>query len=451
MPDSPVAKKLGLWTLTALVVGNMIGSGVFLLPAALAPFGGASLLGWLVTAVGSVLIGLVFARLARRVPSAGGPYAYTREAFGEFAGFLVGWGYWISCWSAIAAIAVAMVGYLGEFVPGLATRPVPAATAAIGAIALLTAVNVRGVREAGLVQLVTTVLKILPLVAVAVFGFSRFEAANLEPFNPTGEPLWVAVQGCLALTLWAFLGLEAATIPAGEVSEPRVTIPRATMLGIGIAATLYIAATTAVMGMVPREALAVSTAPFATAAQTLWGPWAGSLVAAGAAISCFGALNGWILVAARLPMAIAQDGLFPTWFERLSARGTPTFGLVLSSVLAGLLVLANFSKNLVALFTGIILLSTLASLIPFVFCAMADLMLAVRARQSGAAEPLATTAVLAILAFAYGMVATAGSGRGTVFWGFLTLLCGIPVYVLVRWRRPGSASRPQEESHLIPR
>lgn len=429
-------KALGLATLTALVVGNMIGSGVFLLPASLAPFGGASLLGWIVTAAGSLAIGLVFARLARRMPAAGGPYAYTREAFGEFAGFLVGWGYWISCWSAIAAIAVAMVGYLGEFVPGLAKTPPLAAGTAVGAIAILTAVNVRGVREAGIVQLITTILKILPLVAVAVFGLSRFDASHFEPFNPTGKPLWAAVQGCLALTLWAFLGLEAATVPAGEVREPRRTIPRATILGISIAATLYVAATVAVMGMVPREVLAESTAPFADAARAIWGEGAGKLVAAGAVVSTFGALNGWILVGAQVPMAIARDGLFPPFFSRLSARGTPHLGLVVSGALACVLVSANYTKALVAMFTGMILLSTLASLIPFVFCAMADLMLSIRERQAGRAEPIAAGAIVAVLAFIYGMLATAGSGQDTVFWGFLTLLCGIPFYVVTRWRRP---------------
>jgi APA family basic amino acid/polyamine antiporter len=427
-------KALGLATLTALVVGNMIGSGVFLLPASLAPFGGASLLGWLVTTAGSMLIGLVFARLARRMPAAGGPYAYTREAFGEFAGFLVGWGYWISSWSALAAIAVAMVGYLGEFVPGLATTPPLAAGTAIAAIAILTAVNARGVREAGIVQLVTTVLKILPLLAVALFGLSRFDASHFEPFNPTGKPLWAAVQGCLALTLWAFLGLEAATVPAGEVREPRKTIPRATILGIGIAATLYVASTVAVMGMVPRETLASSSAPFAAAAEALWGPWAGKLVAAGAVISTFGALNGWILVAGQVPMAIARDRLFPPFFARMSSRGTPALGLAVSASFACVLVAANYTKALVAMFTGMILLSTLASLIPFVFCAMAEWMLTVRDRMAGSREPVTAGVAIAVLAFVYGILATAGSGQDTVFWGFLTLLCGIPFYVMTKWR-----------------
>ncbi len=423
-------KALGLWTLTALVVGNMIGSGVFLLPASLAPFGGISFPGWLVSAAGSMSVGLVFARLARRVPAAGGPYAYTRQAFGDFAGFLVGWGYWISCWSALAAIAVAMVGYLGEFIPGIATTPALAAGTAIAAIVLLTAVNAVGVRAAGLVQFVTTVLKVLPLLGIALFGASRFELSRFEPFNPTDRPLPLAIVGCLALTLWAFLGLEAATVPAGEVREPRRTIPRATILGISIAAALYISSTGAVMGMVPRETLAASTAPFADAARVLWGPIGGKVVAAGAFVSCFGALNGWILITGQIPLAIARDGLFPPLFARLGARDTPVQGLALSSVLACALVLANFTQTLVAMFTAMILLSTLASLIPFAFSAMAELHLTLRERGPG----LAGGVVLALVAFAYAMLAVGGAGEPTVFWGFLAFLGGIPFYVLTRWR-----------------
>ena len=191
------------------------------------------------------------------------------------------------------------------------------------------------------------------------------------------------------------------------------------------------------MGMVPRETLAASTAPFAAAAQALWGPWAGKLVAAGAVISTFGALNGWILVAGQVPMAIARDGMFPRFFARMSNRGTPALGLAVSATFACVLVAANYTKTLVAMFTGMILLSTLASLIPFVFCAMADLMLAIREKAKGAPEPMAAGVVVAVLAFVYGMLATAGSGHETVFWGFLTLLGGIPFYVLTRWRSRG--------------
>ena len=311
---------------TSLVIGNMVGSGVFLLPASLAPFGGASLVAWLVTTVGSILLGLVFARLARRLPAAGGPYAYTDQAFGEFAGFLVGWGYWISSWSAVAAIAVAMTGYIGDLVPALTSTPGAAAGTAISAIIILTAVNIAGVRQAGWVQLATTILKVLPLVAVALFGLPRLMPANFVPFNPTDGSAYGAVQACIALTLWAFLGLEAGTVPAGDVRDPSRTIPRATVIGVLIAAVLYVASTVAVMGMVPREVLADSSAPFAEAARALWGSGAGRLVAIGAFISCFGALNGWILVASQVPMAIARRRLFPPFFARMSSRGTPDAG-----------------------------------------------------------------------------------------------------------------------------
>lgn len=432
------AKALGLPMVTSLVVGNMVGSGVFLLPASLAPFGGASLAAWLVTSAGAILLGLVFARLARRLPAAGGPFAYTDQAFGEFAGFLVGWGYWISSWSAVAAIAVAMTGYLGDLVPALTSSPGAAAGTAISAIVILSAVNIAGVRRAGWVQLATTILKVLPLVAVALFGLPRLVPAHFVPFNPTEGSAFGAVQACLALTLWAFLGLEAGTVPAGDVRNPSLTIPRATVIGVVIAAALYVASTVAVMGMVPREVLAASSAPFAEAARTLWGSGAGKLVAAGAFISCFGALNGWILVAGQVPMAIARRRLFPPFFARLSSHGTPALGLVLSSALASILVAANFTKGLVAMFTAMILLSTLASLIPYAFCTMAEALLSIKERRSSPGTAVRGALVLSILAFVYAMIATAGAGQATVYWGFLTLLAGIPVYVLVKWRVPSS-------------
>ena len=431
MPDAPPAAKspgkLGLPMLTALVVGNMVGSGVFALPEQLAPFGATSVLGWCVSAAGSMCFALVLARLARRSPATGGPYAYTREAFGEFAAFLVGWGYWISCWCAQAVIAITLVRYLGDLVPGLTGGA--GAASAIVAIVLLLELNVAGVRKAGAMQVLTTVLKILPLAAISLFGFTRFEPAHFEPFNPTGEPLYLAVQGCLALTLWAFLGFESATIAAGEARDASRTVPRATLIGIAIATVLYVAATLAVMGLVPREELMHSNAPFALAAEILWGPWARKLVAAGAVVSCFGALNGWILVSGQMPLAIARDGLFPEFFRRMSARGTPAVGLRLSSGLAVLLIALNSSGSLSALFNGIVRLATIAALIPFVFCAMADILLAVRAR-----ERVLGGAIVAVIAFAYGMLAIHGAGQEYVSWGFLLFLGGIPFYALARVR-----------------
>lgn len=432
-------RALGLWTAMALVVGNMIGSGVFLLPASLAPYGGISILGWIFTTAGALVLALVFGRLSRAIPRAGGPYAYSRAGFGDFAGFLVAWGYWISIWCANAAIAVALVSYLSFFFPALAVHRGAAAVLALGSVWLLTAVNAAGVREAGRVQLVTTILKVLPLLAIGTLGFLYFDPVHYEPFNASGRSASGAIAATAALTLWAFLGFESATIPAEEVLDPERTIPRATVIGTIFAALVYILGTAAVMGIIEPARLAGSTAPFADAAREIWGGAAGAVVAAGAVISCFGALNGWILLSGRMPWAAARDGLFPAFFGRLSRRGTPTAGLVVSGVLLTILVGMNYTQGLVDQFTFILLLATLTALVPYALSAGAQLMLLAKGEVPPGSRRRTGTALLALVGFVYTLWAIWGAGRDIVYWGFLLLLAGVPVYVWVVWR---SASRP---------
>ncbi len=431
---------LGLWICTALVVGNMIGSGIFLLPSSLAAYGGVSILGWLVTAAGAIFLALVFARLSRAIPKAGGPYAYSRLTFGDLTGFLMAWGYWISIWCSNAAIAIAMVGYLSTFHPRLATDPTLAASAAVAAIWVLTWVNSMGVRDAGLVQLVTTVLKIVPLIAIGVWGLFFLRPDHFTPFNTSGQSLPSAINATAALTLWAFLGLESATIPADEVARPRRTIPLATVLGTLIAAVVYILASTAVMGIIPPAALAKSSAPFADAAVELWGSWAGGAVAAGASIACFGALNGWILMQGQLPLAAARDGLFPESFGRVSRRGTPVLGIVISSVLATVLIAMNYRRGLIERFNFIIMLATLTCLVPYILSALAELVISVRGRgrTTGKDRPggkkWVSGSIIAILALAYSVWAAVGLGLEIVCWGLLLLAAGVPVHGWIKWR-----------------
>jgi len=414
---------------TALVVGNMIGSGIFLLPAALASFGGISIIGWLLTMLGSLLLARVFVRLVRHAPMAGGPYAYTRLGFGDFAGFLVAWGYWISTWVTDAALAVAFISYSTVFWPQLATNNYLAAGMAIATIWLLTLVNTSSIRRAGRVQLITTVIKLLPLLLIGTIGLFYFNGDHFTPFNRSDQSTLSALSATVTLTLWAFLGLESATIPAHSVANPAVTIPRATILGVAIAGTLYIFGTVSVMGILPPEALAASPAPFAEAARIAWGRWAGYAVAIGAAVSCFGALNGWILIHGQVPYAAALDGLFPRQFAQLSKQGTPVFGLVISSILATLLVSFNYGKNLVELFTFIILLATLTTLVPYIFSSMTALLLVLKeAPQRG--FPF-RAALVPILAFLYSLWAIMGAGFEIVYWGFILFIMGVPVYIMV--------------------
>lgn len=422
---------------TALVVGNMIGSGVFLLPSSLAPYGAMSLAAWVFTAAGAILLALVFARLSRHVRATGGPYVYTRAAFGDYAGFLVGWGYWLSIIVGNAAIAVAATSYLGVFWPALTTHNLLAALVTIGIVWILTIVNAAGVRKGGSLQLATTVFKLLPLLLLATVGFASFDPTLLGAPDPaTGSPLG-SFTAAAALTLWAFLGLESATIPSEDVENAGKTIPRATVLGTLVAAIVYIASTTAVMGIVPRATLAASTAPFADAARMILGSWAGKLVAAGAAISAIGALNGWTLLQGQMPLASARDGLAPAVFSRLSARGTPVTGLVVSSVLVSVMVMANFTKGLVPMFTFLILFATLLTLIPYVFSSMALLVLE---RRATGTKLGAGIVVLASLAFAYSLWTVVGAGREAIFWGLLFILGSTPIYVVMRLESPGDSA-----------
>lgn len=419
---------------TALVVGNMIGSGVFLLPASLAPYGGISVIGWLVSAGGAVCLALVFARLGAVLPRLGGPYAQAREGFGDFGGFWVAWSYWISIVTANAALAVAFVSYSTVFWPALATHPALAAATALGTLGIFTAVNAAGVRQAGQVQLVMTILKLLPLAAIGTVGLFSFHGEHFRPFNPSGATPFAALSATVTLTLWAFTGLESGTVPAADVHEPARTIPRATILGTLIAATFYIICTVAVMGLIAPADLATSTAPFADAARAIWGPWGRGLIGAGAATACLGAMNGWVLLSGQLPRAAALDGVFPARLATMSPRGTPVFSLVVSSAIAAVLIAMNYTKGLVQAFTFMILLSTLATLVPYVFSSMTALLLALRDRAGAGAGKLLGRVVVSIVAFTFSLWAIAGAGSDAVYWGFLLLVAGLPVYVTMRWR-----------------
>ena len=424
----------------ALVMGNMVGSGIFLLPASLAIFGGISVIGWVASTGGALLLALVFARLSAVAPAPGGPYAYSRRGFGDFAGFLVAWGYWISILTANAAIAVAFVGYLGTFVPGLSDNPVAAVLTALTAIWGFTWVNAQGARAVGSVQLVSTVLKFLPLFAIGTIGLLYLQVDHFTPFNLSGDSTFGAITTCAALTLWAFLGFESATVPAGHIENPKHTIPKATVLGTLFTGVVYILSTVGVMGILSPAILADSTAPFADAAASVWGGWAGRAVAAGAVVSCLGALNGWILLQAQIPCAAANDGIFPRLFARLSPKGIPTTGLVVSSVLITILMATNYSQGLVSFFTFMILLATLSALIPYAFTAMAEIMIYVREPELFRGDRFGRAVLLAGLAFVYSIWAIGGAGQATVFWGFLLLMGGIPVYVWIAWRERESGS-----------
>lgn len=427
-------RSLGLWMSTSLVLGTMIGSGVYLLPASMAQQGTISIVGWGITTLGAICLALVFANLARAFPKAGGPYTYSREAFGDLVGFQVAWSYWSGCWSGNAAIAVSFIGYMATFFPILNQDPAVAFIAVNGVVWTFTLINIIGVREAGIVQLVTTVLKVVPLVVIAFVGVAYVDIDNLLPIAPAeGITSAQAIISSVSLTLWAFLGLEAATIPADNVENPEKTIPRATIIGVLLAAGLYVLTTVSIMGIVPAHELAKSSAPFVDATRMIFGEWSGWFVAASAAISCMGALNGWILLQGQIPLAAAKDGLFPKAFEKTNKKGAPVFGLVFSSILISIMLYMNYGASLVSQFTFIVSIGTLTILIPYLYASMAELYLFVTHRSKFGDKAIWKHVLIASVGFAYAIFAVAGTGHKAVFMVALLLFASIPVYVYMRF------------------
>ncbi len=437
---------LGLSMATALVVGNMIGSGVFLLPASLGSYGPVSLVAFGLTAVGAILLALVFARLGRAYPETGGPYAYSRRAFGDFVGFQQAWGYWIAAWAGNAAIAIAFTSYLGEYWGTVRHNSVVAALTAVVAIWVCTAVNVAGVRQGGAVQLFTTVVKFVPLLAMAIIGLFYVKTRNFGAFNASNDSIYGAVTAAATLTLWSFIGLESATVPAEDVRDPERNIPRSTIFGTVVTAVVYILGTFVVFGVLGTAAAAKSGAPFSDAARIMWGSTGGHLITICALFATFGALNGWILLQGQVPFAAARDGVFPKPFQRQTRSGAPWVGLVVSSVLVSALVFMNYNASLVDQFTFIILLATLTTLVPYAFSAAAEVMLFITDRERFSMPRLAKDTTIAALAFAYSVWTIAGSGYQVVFRGFMLLMAGIPVYVYMKWRN----AQPMREVTMPP-
>ncbi|MFJ2784559.1 MULTISPECIES: amino acid permease [unclassified Streptomyces] len=444
--DSRHARRFGLPVATALVMGNIIGGGIFLLPASVARYGTISLVAFGVLTLGAIALALVFGRLAHRHPKTGGPYVYAREAFGDFAGFLTAWSYWITTWVSNAALAVAAVGYLDVLLPvhGSITATIAAALLIQWIPALA---NLAGTRYVGTVQVVATVLKFVALLLVAVGGLFAFDSANLGPFHAEGGSALGAVSASAAILLFSYLGVESAAVSAGEVRDPRRNVGRATVLGTLAAALLYLLTTLSVFGTVPHERLVSSTAPFTDSVDLMFGgSWGGTAVACMALVSMLGALNGWTLLSAQTPYAAARDGLFPKAFTR-KRRGVPTVGVAVTVVLASLLTVYNYTSGNPRVFETLVLVTTFTATVPYLLSAAAQLYFLLSGRPDRVNRArLVRDTLLALTAFGFSLWLVAGSGHAAVYQGVLFLFAGVPVYAWMSARRHRAAASSAERT-----
>ncbi|WP_081236010.1 amino acid permease, partial [Streptomyces viridosporus] len=402
--------------------------------ASVAPYGTISLLAFGLLTVGAIALALVFGRLAERDPRTGGPYVYAREAFGDFAGFLAAWAYWITTWVSNAALAVAAVGYLDVLIPVNDHRW----TACLAALVLqwLPALaNFAGTRYVGAVQLVSTVLKFAPLLLVAVGGLFFFDPDNLGPFHAGGGSAIGAVSASAAILLFSYLGVESAAVSAGEVENPRRTVGRATVIGTTGAALVYLLGTLSVFGTVAHDRLVDSTAPFSDAVDAMFGgAWGGWAVALAALVSMTGCLNGWTLLSAQTPYAAARDGLFPAAFAR-RRRGVPTVGVGVTVALASLLTVYNYTSGTAKVFEVLVLVTTFTATVPYLLATAAQLFhLASGRRDRIDRARLVRDAVIASIAVGFSLWLVAGAGYVAVYQGVLFLFAGVPVYAVMAAR-----------------
>ena len=422
-------KKIGFWRGWAIAVGCAIGSGVFMMPTLLAPYGMLGMAGWLVAGGGTLLVALSLSRLVRRIPKIGGPYAYVHEGLGHFAGFLIAWTYWIACIAAVSGIAIAFVGYLGVFIPEITNSRILSLVFALGLIWSIFALNIRSLEGSSKFQVVSTILKILPLLFMIVLGFAHMQPDNLPDYNPTDLHPAALLATVTTLVMWSFVGIETASVPAHNMTEPEKTIPKVLVAAVLTILTIYLLVSFAIALVVPADELMVSTAPFALAATKIMGPVGAALITFGALISTLGSLNANALTAGNVALAAAKDNLLPDRFAILSKNGTPGFAFIISGLFVSVLLFLNYTKGLVAAFTFMAMLSTLSTLMAYAFCAVAEFYFLKNDRPG----PERSKAIgLAIAAFLYAFFAIWGAGTEIVFYSFMLILIGMPIYALVK-------------------
>jgi arginine:agmatine antiporter len=417
---------MGLLQATMLVAGNMIGTGVFLLPVNLAQVGGIAIFGWVIATVGVAALGLCFAKLGELDPQPGGPYAYARDFLGPYAGFQTNYVYWFGNWIGNIAIAVAAVGYLAELVPVI-NSPIMSVIATAGLIWLLTLVNILGPRMVGALEAWTMLLAIIPILGIALLGWFWFDRETfMSGWNVSGNSDASAISRAASMALWAYMGVESATVSAGVIENPKRNVPLATLMGLAGAAVIYVLSSTVIMGMLPNEELRTAHAPFAEAARIAVGTWGAVIISVCAVLKSVGSLGGWMLLVGQSGKAAADDGMFPQIFARMNKHGVPGIGLIIVSALMTLVLFATMSPTLAQQFNRIVDLAVILIIVPYVYASVATLK--VLYDHGASHQTFVLYKCIALVAVAYCLFAVVGGDAKTVVHAMVALLISVPLY-----------------------
>jgi arginine:agmatine antiporter len=411
---------------TMLVSGNMIGTGLFLLPASMASVGGIAIFGWVVATAGAAALGLVFAKLGQLDPQEGGPYAYARDFLGPYVGFQTNYVYWFGNWIGNIAIAVAAVGYLAEFIPPI-SRPPASVFATAAVIWILTFANILGPRVVGALETWTMSLALIPILAIAFLGWFWFDPATFHAgWNVSGGSSAHAVSRAASIALWAYMGVESAAVSAGVIENPKRNIPLATLMGLGISAVVYMLSSTVIMGIIPNAELRISHAPFAEAARLAVGTPGMIIIALCAILKSVGSLGGWMLLVGQSAKAAADDGMFPAAFARLNRHGVPGRGLVIVGVLMTIVLFATISPTIAGQFIRIIDLAVILMVVPYIYASVA--VVKVVYDHQLPLRTFRTFKGIAVAAVVYCLWTVIGGDPPTVVNALVALLVSVPLY-----------------------
>ncbi len=436
-------RELGLGAATAIVVGNMMGSGVFTSPQTLAQVANpyTNILAWIITGIGSVMLALCFANLGTLYPETGGPIVYAEKAYGKFMAFLVAWTFWIGSWIGNAAIITAVIRYITVFIPSIADNNVVSFLISSALLWTFTIINCMGVKNAGYIGIISTVLKLAVIVVFVIVAIIGFDPVYLNTYSSESVRGMGSLPAAMAVTLWSFLGLESASISGGEIKNPEVNIKKSTFLGTAFVSVIYLGIAILSMGSLPQAELASSSAPLATIINHITGAtWGGNFIALGIIISATGALSGWVLTTARLSFAAGKDGLFPEFFARVNPKfQTPLVSLIITGVCTNLILILNYVSSLTSAFDFMVNLATLSFIPAYALTAGAEIILTLKKGPINIRSFIWKN-LRSLLAFAYAIYIIYASGAESAMWIFILMFVGIPFYIYQQVKTGQSAT-----------
>ena len=422
--------KIELKESISLVMGNMIGAGIFMLPVSLSKYGSISIFGWIISGIMAFILASIFRKLSKKYPGESGPFHYTEKSFGKFIGFFVIWGYWISILLVNASLAIAVTSYSTIFIKNL-NDPVLSLSFAVFIIILVGIINAFGIKKVGQFQFVTTIFKIIPLLATIIIGFFVFNLSNFTPINISQETNLEALTITTALTFFAFLGIESATIPADGIKNPKSTIPKATMIGTSLTFLIYVLSSIAIIGIMSPSEIVLSNAPYADAMGFVLGESAKSIIAIFAIISGLGCLNGWTLLQIEIPRSLAKKKLLGSIFSDKGSNRVPTKGLIISIILVIILLCLNYTKGLTNIFTYLILTSTFCTLILYFFISLSEIIYVFKNKKS--LSEYSGSLATGIFAFLFCIWMIIGVGIESIISGIILLSLSIPIYIYQKY------------------